>query len=313
MSDPVVVVVQGGTTPIQDQQSAFAASFYGTSGPQQQPAVVSNNQGAFAASFYATSNNTVEPLEIGDEPRTPPQRGEQQATKCRDPFFAFLGWANLIAISVVCGIYGPDAFSEATGNTNISEYQGYLYAVCITGAFSLILSGCMLLLIMQIPTIMIKSALVFVVVLSGVWAAIAILYQYIWSGIIGIIFFLITLCYARAVWPRIPFAAANMLTACTAVRSNCGVIIVSLLFVAVTFGWALLWVIALLGVWDQTFQCSADNGICAGSPNYFYLFLLFLSFFFGHQIIQNTVHVTVAGVVVSQYLQPSYSITSCQH
>jgi hypothetical protein len=36
------------------------------------------------------------------------------------------------------------------------------------------------------------------------------------------------LCYARIVWPRIPFAAANLKTALTAVKDNMGLVVATL-------------------------------------------------------------------------------------
>eukprot|EP00543_Licmophora_paradoxa_P005639 CAMPEP_0202445168 /NCGR_PEP_ID=MMETSP1360-20130828/4044_1 /ASSEMBLY_ACC=CAM_ASM_000848 /TAXON_ID=515479 /ORGANISM="Licmophora paradoxa, Strain CCMP2313" /LENGTH=475 /DNA_ID=CAMNT_0049061345 /DNA_START=49 /DNA_END=1476 /DNA_ORIENTATION=+ len=234
-------------------------------------------------------------------------RGEKQESKCRDPIFAALGWINVIAILVVCAIFGPDAFSETT-NQNFEEFEGYLVAVVITGLFSVVLSGLMLLVMMRIPTLLVKASLIFVVILSGIWAAAAIFTGNIFVGAFGILFFVLSICYARAVWSRIPFASANLLTACTAVRDNCGVTILSYFFVLLAFVWSIIWAIALLGVWEKTYTCT-DAG-CT-DPNYFFLFLLFLSYFFAHQILQNTIHVIVAGVVGTWWITPEEGKGCC--
>lgn len=54
---------------------------------------------------------------------------------------------------------------------------------------------------------------------------------------------------------------------------------------------------------EATYNCDED-GLNCGEPNYGFIFLLFLSFFFAHQVIQNSVHVTVAGVVGNWWVAP---------
>ena len=78
------------------------------------------------------------------------------------------------------------------------------------------------------------------------------------------------------------------MTACTAVRKNCGVLFVALFFVVLAFGWTLLWSVAVMGVWDEVID---ENIAITQQPttNYGYLFLLLLSYFFTEQVIQNTV------------------------
>ena len=131
------------------------------------------------------------------------------------------------------------------------------------------------------------------------------------------IFFLIFCCYARAVWSRIPFASVNLLTACTAIKSNCGVVIVAFVFVALAFGWTLLWSISTMGVWNQVIQSETVEGpngtsyTQSDAINYGYLFLLLLSYFFTHQVIQNTTHVTVSGTVGSWWFAPEDATSCC--
>ena len=71
-----------------------------------------------------------------------------------------------------------------------------------------------------------------------------------------------------------------------------------------------------MGVWDQVIT-TEENQIANGqtyttsSANYGYLFLLFLSYFFTHQVIQNTTHVTVAGTVGSWWFSPEDATSCC--
>jgi len=60
-----------------------------------------------------------------------------------------------------------------------------------------------------------------------------------------------------------------------------------------------------MGVWEKVIQSEEVQGVngqvtyTQNSVNYGYLFLLLLSYFFTHQVIQNTTHVTVSGTVGS--------------
>lgn len=103
-------------------------------------------------------------------------------------------------------------------------------------------------------------------------------------GVIGIIFFLISCCYAYAVWSRIPFATINLVTAITAVKANLGVMFYAYVITFVAMAWTFCWSIAFAGVFNNTYTCNANN-VCS-DPNYGYLFLLFVAFFFGHQVFQ---------------------------
>jgi succinate dehydrogenase hydrophobic anchor subunit len=103
-------------------------------------------------------------------------------------------------------------------------------------------------------------------------------------GIIGVIFFAISLCYARAVWSRIPFATANLVTACTAIRANLGVTLYAYFFTAIAGVWSITWALAFIGIYNKTYECD-ENNVCS-DPSYGYLFLLFVAYFFIHQVLQ---------------------------
>jgi hypothetical protein len=242
-----------------------------------------------------------EPSHSGDANFT---KGEKQESKCRDPIFAFILYGNIIAIAVTVGFFWDDA-KDIVNGTGEFQYEGYIWAALVCGVFTIALSFVMLLVMMRIPTFLIKTALIFVVVMSGVWAVLGFIYGNIIMGIFGVIFFLIGMCYARAVWSRIPFASANLLTGCTSIKNNFGVVFISFLFVALALGWTFLWSLAFVGLFQRTYTCQTVNGVevCSG-VNYGYLFLLLVSYFFTHQVIQNTVHVIVAGTVGSWWFDP---------
>lgn len=71
-----------------------------------------------------------------------------------------------------------------------------------------------------------------------------------------------------------------------------------------------------MGVWEKVVneeQQQVGNGqtYTTNSVAYGYLFLLFLSYFFTHQVIQNTTHVTVAGTVGAWWFSPEDATSCC--
>jgi hypothetical protein len=227
---------------------------------------------------------------FGDSPQPtnlsnqqPGQSNDDEAAKsgCKDPIFAGLFYINLIAILAVAAVYGPAAFEDTASAT----YGGYLAAVVVTAVISLLASGIGLLAMMKWPETIIKASLIFVVVMSLVFCIMSFLSGSLIGGIIGLVFFAIGVCYARAVWSRIPFATVNLVTSITAIKANFGVTFFAYLFAIFGVGWSILWTIAFAGVFENTYDCNDLTGVCT-DPNYGFLFLLFLSFFFTHQVLE---------------------------
>ena len=89
----------------------------------------------------------------------------------------------------------------------------------------------------------------------------------------------------------------------TAVKSNLGVILYAYLITLLAAGWAICWSVAFVGVFDKTYDCDENNN--CSDPNYGFLFLLFLAFFFGQQVLQAVVHVITAGTVGHWWFEPN--------
>ena len=103
-------------------------------------------------------------------PTNPDVRGSKQETKCNDIPFAVLFYINLFAIVGVAAVYGPDALSEGDDtDTSDREYSGYAYAALICVFLSILGSTGGLLVMMCIPATLIKAALIFVVIMAGLW------------------------------------------------------------------------------------------------------------------------------------------------
>lgn len=233
------------------------------------------------------------------------EQHEPKKTGCKDPLFAILFYVNVAAIIAVCSIYGKDALNSPNNST--FDYEQLAYGALVFGAASLVFSMGGLLFLMQYPAFMIKCGLIFVVIMSLVSAIYIFIspggsLKYFW-GALAILCFLGTCCYARYAWSRIPFAAINMVTAATAIKANLGVAFFAIFFGILQIVWTVLWTVAYMGVFDITYNCQGNQ--C--TVNYGYLFLLFLSFFFGQQVLQYSVHVIVAGTVGTWWVAPDES------
>ena len=170
----------------------------------------------------------------------------------------------------------------------------FVYAALVFSFCSFAFSLVGLFMLIACPALMIKAGLIFTVVIMIVWTVYSFIYlNFIW-GILAAVFLLFTLCYVKLVWSRIPFAAINMKTGGTAIKANLGVTICAMFFTLLSVGWLVLWSISLSGIYEKTYTCDANNRC---SPNYGVLFGMFLSLFFGQQVLQSCVHVTVAGTV----------------
>jgi Plasma-membrane choline transporter len=95
--------------------------------------------------------------------------------------------------------------------------------------------------------------------------------------------------YAYCVWDRIPFAASNLVTSVTAVRSNIGLAMYAYISLLLVFGWSILWTIGAGSTLFIVSGCDSANGICENDTNMILLFLFFLSFYWTVQVIMNVV------------------------
>jgi Plasma-membrane choline transporter len=89
---------------------------------------------------------------------------------------------------------------------------------------------------------------------------------------------------------------ANLQTAIAAVRSNMGLAFFAYNNLLLTFLWSVWWTTAFVATTYVLSNCNAE-GYCEDETNGFLVFLLLVSFFWTAQVLQNVVHVTVAGTV----------------
>lgn len=271
---------------------------------------------AFASPVDSPSTNTGAAASSNSQGAW--EKGTDQGNKFRDVGFAILYYIQLIIAIVLAGLYGPDVFEnddgeEDTDVENDSVY-GYVYVAAILGAVTIALTALVFSTMTRIANTLIKFSLILSCVLAGVAALALLASGAMLGGIIGLVFFAILLCYARAVWPRIPFATANLVTAITAIRTNWGVVLVSFLMLVVSFGLTFIQAIAVAGVSKIKESCKTDEVTgeeeCTNSGGAAIFFLL-ICYFWTQQVMKNTIHVTVAGTVGTWWVAPNEASTCC--
>jgi hypothetical protein len=135
------------------------------------------------------------------------------------------------------------------------------------------------------------------------------------------IFALILICYAKAVWHRIPFAAANVRTAATVVKANLGMAALSLAGIPLNAAWWFLWAY-VMGMTAQSKWMSnqvtevqdtddATQQTQVSFLAYVVWMLLLVSFYWTLQVISNVIHTTVAGTVGTWWFSPMEASSCC--
>jgi len=289
--------------------------------------VSSYNNNDFAGGF---NNNNSNAINNGDVPK-----GQTQPKKCNDVFFAVLFYVHLAVMGWVVGSFAPQMYSNVSNeygggqqrelNDNYEENNGdnnennsgsnmtmkEVYIILsISGIVGFVMSSLALSFMMSFAAILIKTALIFNLVLSAVMAMMALLAGALPVALMCLVGFALTACYAYTVWARIPYAAANLVTGITAVRANIGVSLYAYLNLFLTFGWTLWWSLAFVSANYVLNGCSAQ-GECETNPNGGVVFGFLVSYFWVIQVVKNVVHVTVAGTVGTWWFYPQEAKTCC--
>ena len=155
-------------------------------------------------------------------------RAEEQPRQYRDLVWAVAFVVHLVVMTVLIMLNG--------GNNAGVSYNGVYVLVGTTAVSTMALGGATLQFMMKFPEPLVKTSLLATVGLSGVFSILGFLAGSALQGVLGLVFFAIGVCYARTVWPRIPFAAANLNTALTAVRANMGLSVIAYIMVLLAFG-----------------------------------------------------------------------------
>lgn len=221
-------------------------------------------------------------------------KGVPQPRKFNDVFFAVLFYAHLVAMACILPM-AINSGDQGAGNDGVN-FASIIYFVTVVSIVAVGISTVSLGFMMKFSNQLVKLALYFHIATSFAMMILLFMAGSIFGGCICALSFAVSICYARAVWNRIPFAAANLTTALSAVRANLGLAVVAYLFMFVGFGYSLAWT-------------TISNAVLNTYPGM--AFLLFLSFYWTHQVLSNTMHVTTAGVVGTWWFAPLEASSFC--
>jgi len=245
---------------------------------QQQPVVVqgipNNNHDAYV-DYGSAEQQQQQPLTGGMH--------AQQPNQFRDVIWAILFIGHFVPLAMYA-IFSNSSSSdndEQEGGGTALELQPHLFWLSTVALVSIGLASFSFGGMMSQAELLVKVSLVFSVFCSGLLGVFGLLSGQTLMAVLGFFSLAIGCCYAWAVWSRIPYAAANLRTALTAVRNNMGLVVISYVFMAVAFAWTCLF---FLGFGHSMQQAS-----------YPILFCWLVSFYWVHQVLEYTVHVICAG------------------
>jgi hypothetical protein len=253
-------------------------------------------------------------------------RGEVQPRGCRDAFWAVLfyvhiglvGYATARFVPVMADDVAQDYASgaqrfleqDAGGEGFSIDTATVLLILGTAGLAGIVLTSLALAFMMKFATCLIKTALIFNMVLTAVMAILAIISGVVPMAIVFSIGFLLSAYYCYIVWSKIPFSASTLVTATTAVKANIGLAFFSYTNLFVTFLWSFWWAIVFIATSYVLGDCQAD-GTCNNDINGGVVFLFLVSYFWTSQVIKNVVHTTVAGTVGTFWFTPQEAGSCC--
>jgi hypothetical protein len=225
--------------------------------------------------------------------------GEKQPAAFRD------AWAAVLFVSHLCGIFyisfawgvpSLDFEYVSYGSTDEVHFAGFFYLCLTASVAALIISGMALSIMSRFAEQMVQISLFFTIGCS-VLITIFFLAEKLWLGAgMSFISALWGAWYAYRVWRRIPFAAANLKTGLTALRSNGGLSILAYGMVMIVNVFSILWMLAFLGAYSRTMTCDS-SGECTSNMNGMVIVLFLLSYYWTCEVGKNVVHATTSGVV----------------
>lgn len=306
-------------------------------------------------------HDSAQQLEVDGQPWT---RGERQEDAFRDKWFAVAFLLHLVAVIgtaiLLFGnwsnlanndggsdrrLYEDSSYGDSYGNnSNFPGSGGYQTStsqestqddapagmigaiVAASALLAPILSIVGLGVMSKNAVRLLEFSLIFSVALNVLLMVVALVYRVIFSVVVHAVFAMLLAFYAKSVWHRIPYAAANLKTAVKAVQLNLGLMLVALSSMLVFCLWIVTWTAAFGGAIMQpdlmtttaTEEHCFSDGTCTEpgdtvvSAVGFVLYVFFiLSFYWTHQVIQNVLRATVAGTVGTFWFSPLEAASFC--
>lgn len=182
-------------------------------------------------------------------------KGVPQEAACRNVIFLLLFLFHLVGMAYIGSTFGRDQVllekSSWDDNTNVViDIHRVIYVASISGAFAVVVSAMALVMMTIIARRFVQVALFLLIAMSFAWGTIGIgVSSRNLVPITGFIALALSVGYTFVVWERIPFHAANLATALTAVRANAGAILIACVCQLLALAWANYYVYAIAGVY----------------------------------------------------------------
>ena len=262
---------------------------------------------------------------------------------CRDVFWAILFYVHLAGMAYLTATYTPAFIADVAENVEQGGNGGrrsllqakeqltarflddaaqknqeleidpsaLLTVLCLSSAVAFAVSSFALGFMISFAEALIKMALIFNIVLFGLLGLVSLLGGAMGGALMCFLMSAFSAYYAYRVWSRIPFAASNLVTAVTAVRSNLGLAFYAYSSLLLLFGWSIFWSVGTLSTIYVVSGCSVADEQCESEINGGIMFLFLVSYYWTMQVISNVVHVTTSGTVGTWWMVPHEANGCC--
>lgn len=219
-------------------------------------------------------------------------RGEKQPNTCKEGLWVILFLIQLVVIvtiAVAWGLNMPSAWPSITDDDTIHTSNSQMYAGFSILMISAALGACAisslaLLVTTHFAAQLIQASIILNILISIAFSVVCFSQDAAGMAGFGLFSCFIGILYAWSIWPMIPWAASNLVTAVTAIRTNVGVTVVGLGMVLLTSAFTLLWLLALFGTAMHMYSC--DEGSCSSHINGIIVSLFLLSFYWTTQVLK---------------------------
>lgn len=272
----------------------------------------------------------VDPIQAGHT-----LRGEAQTAQYRDTPFALAFLGHLVVVLCLSFFVGlPAMFGSEEDRRNVQGYDfhiwGFYFLLVVVSTLSIGVASVSLDFMIHHGESMMQIALMASCVVLGADIVLLFMNGSPGLGFLGLFVLICTGLYAYSVQRRIPFAAANLRTALSAIQTNYGVCMVAYAVAVAANFFVVLWVLAFAGVAFKVgghgFE-EGQHGEFDFNLNPFLVTFMILSYYWTAQVLQvrtegvwcfvlfqlyfdilttpqNIIHVTVSGIIGTWWFAP---------